>query len=235
MSGNLWRKIEPRMWGDEKFRSLSPTRPCGQTLWIYLLTGPHTGPIPGLFRAGRAALAEGLEWPQEGFDKAFQEILALGMAKADWKARVVWVANAIKCNPPLSPNVVTSWAGEWQLIPECALKGEAYQVLRSCAYGFGEAFREAFDKALSKPFAKTMPNQEQEQEQEQEQKKSLPPSLMRSLSKQKSLDPILVRIYEVYPRKVARAAASLIKPSRESQMKSAVLVKTRRIFCIRQS
>jgi hypothetical protein len=129
------------------------------------------------------------------------------MAKADWKARVVWVANAIKCNPPQSPNVVTSWSGEWQLIPECALKSEAYQVLRSCAYGFGEAFREAFDKALAKPFAKTMPNQEQEQEQEQQQKKSLSPALTRSLAKQKSPDPILVRIYEVYPRKVARAAA----------------------------
>jgi hypothetical protein len=168
MTGNRWRKIEPRMWGDEKFRSLSPMQPCGQGLWIYLLTGSHTGPIPGLFRAGRAALAEDLEWTQEAFDKAFQEIFALGMVKADWKARVVWIQNAIKCNPPQSPNVVTSWGGEWQLIPECALKGGAYQVLKSCAYECGESFREAFDKALPKPFAKTMPNQEQEQEQWQE-------------------------------------------------------------------
>ncbi len=193
------------MWGDEKFRSLSPMQPCGQGLWIYLLTGSHTGPIPGLFRAGRAALAEDLEWTQEAFDKAFQEIFALGMAKADWKARVVWIQNAIKCNPPQSPNVVTSWGGEWQLIPECALKGEAYQVLKSCAYECGESFREAFDKALPKPFAKTMPNQEQEQEQEQET--ISPPALTRKLVKQKSPDPIVLKIYEKYPRKVARRAA----------------------------
>ncbi|MCE4343948.1 hypothetical protein ABQW67_19700 [Xanthomonas hortorum] len=63
-----YRKVEVRTWGDEKFRALSPMPPSGQGLWLYLITGPHTGPIPGLFRAGRAAMAEELEWEMEAFD-----------------------------------------------------------------------------------------------------------------------------------------------------------------------
>src|SRR5690606_1181386 len=172
-----YRKVEVRTWGDEKFRALSPMPPSGQGLWLFLITGPHTGPIPGLFRAGRAAMAEELGWEQEAFDKAFREVFQQGMAKADFKARVVWVPNAFKHNRPESPNVVRGWAAEFDLIPECDLKWEALEALRASVYAVGEAFAKAFDeafgKASAKPSPKTSPNQEQEQEQEQE--KAIPP------------------------------------------------------------
>jgi hypothetical protein len=204
MAENRWRKIEVRMWGDEKFRALSSVGPSGQALWIYLLTGPHTGPIPGLFRAGRAALAEELGWEQQAFDKAFQEAFALGMVKADWKARVVFIPKAIKCNSPQSPNVIISWASEWQLIPECELKCEAYQVVRSAIYECGEAFQKAFDKAFAKPYPKTMANQEQEQEQEQEEN-PLPQIAFADVplkgSGIKLTDSQIQKLYESYPRK----------------------------------
>lgn len=167
-----YRKVEVRTWGDEKFRSLSALPPCGQGLWLFLITGPHTGPIPGLFRAGRAAMAEELDWELEAFDKAFQEVFQQGMVKADFKARVMWVPNAIKHNRPESPNVVKSWAAEFDLIPECDLKREALEHLRASVYALGESFGRAFDetfgKASAKASPKAMPNQEQEQEQEQD-------------------------------------------------------------------
>lgn len=177
-----FRKIEVRMWGDEKFCHLSPIPPCGQGLWIYLLTGPHTGPIPGLFRIGRAAMAEELNWDLEAFDEAFREAFRQGMVKADWKAKVVWIPNAISCNRPESPNVVTSWGAEWELIPECDLKREAYDSLKANICGLGEAFAKAFDKAFlkpsDKPSGKGMPkaigNQEQEQEQEKDKSPHTP-------------------------------------------------------------
>lgn len=171
-----YRKIEVRTWGDEKFRGLSQIPACGQGLWFFLLTGPHTGPIPGLFRAGRAAMAEELDWELEAFDEAFREVSRKGMAKADFKAKVVWIPNAIRHNKPESPNVVRSWSQEFDLIPECALKQEALESLRAFICGLGEAFTKAFDEAFGKPSPKTMANQEQEQEQEQEQDKNgLPP------------------------------------------------------------
>lgn len=159
--------------------------PSGQGLWFFLLTGPHTGPIPGLFRAGRAAMAEELGWPMEAFDEAFEEVSAQGMAKADFVARLMWLPNAIKHNKPESPNVVKSWSTEFDLLPECPLKLEALEALKTfiCALGpgFSGAFMGTFEspgkpsckasgKPSGKPSGKTMPNQEQEQEQEQEVK-----------------------------------------------------------------
>jgi len=173
-----YRKVEVRTWGDEKFRALSSIPPCGQGLWLFLITGPHTGPIPGLFRAGRAAMAEELGWDVEAFDKAFQEAFQQGMVKADFKARVMWLPSAIRHNRPESPNVVRSWAAEFDLIPECDLKREALESLRASIHALGEAFGKAFEEAFTKPSPKpsvkpspkAMANQEQEQEQEKKKR-----------------------------------------------------------------
>ena len=167
-----YRKVEVRTWGDQGFCNLSPIPPCGQGLWLFLITGPHTGPIPGLFRAGRASLAEELTWPLEAFDKAFQEVFQEGMVEVDFKSRLVFIPKAISHNKPESPNVVKSWGSEFDLLPECDLKLIAYESLKAFVHGMGEAYGKAFDmtfrKPSIKPSRKAMPNQEQEQEQEQE-------------------------------------------------------------------
>lgn len=171
-----YRKIEVKLWGDEKFRRLTPLQPSGQALWLYLLTGPHTTQIPGLYRAGKAAMAEDLGWSTEALHEALQEALNEGMAEADFSARVIWIKNAINYNTPESVNVVKSWAGEWELIPECDLKREAWDTLKARLDAISEAYGKAFVMACRKPNPKpnSMPNgkgcanQEQEQEQEQD-------------------------------------------------------------------
>ena len=173
-----YRKIEVRTWGDAKFRELSLIPPCGQGLWLYLLTGPHTGPIPGLFRAGRAALAEELGWDLKAFDKALKEIVDKGMAKVDPSARLVWIPNAVKHNSPESPNVIKGWAKEFALLPESPIKNEALVFLLGFAKGlpegFGKAFLSSFAEEIAKvkrigfqeDIGKSSANQEQEQEQD---------------------------------------------------------------------
>jgi hypothetical protein len=156
-----YRTIDVRMWGDAKFRSLSAPDPNGQTLWVFLLTGEHTSIVPGLFRAGELSLAEALGWSPQAFRKAFQEVFAKGMAKADWKARLVFLPNAVHYNPPQSPNVVKAWRAAFDELPECSLKVEAFCAIKSFLETLPEAFRKAFGKPL--------PNQDQEQEQEQDQ------------------------------------------------------------------
>ena|SRR5215472_4745969 len=140
----IWRKIEVRMWGDKKFRALSPLPPSGQALWFFLLTGPHTGPIPGLLKSGRAAMAEELGWQQEAFDKAFQEVFSLGMAIADWQARLVWIPNAIKCNLPQSPKC--DYVVDHSLATTTRMPVETGGVHRSeiCNLQFGRIFLEGF-------------------------------------------------------------------------------------------
>lgn len=157
----LYRRIAVRMWGDQKFQELSPIPPCGQGLWIYLICGPYTGIIPGLLKAGRAALAESLNWPLDAFDHAYREAFHHGMVKADWQAQLVWLPNSIKYNLPVSVNVIKSWVHAWDLLPECILKLDAYSVLKSNVYRVGEPFGKAFDKfiVMPKPKPSVMPRQ----------------------------------------------------------------------------
>lgn len=69
-----YRNVDVRLWGDQKYRSLTPIKPSGQALFLYLLTNPNTTSLPGLFRAGAAAMAEELGWELKYFQKAFQEV-----------------------------------------------------------------------------------------------------------------------------------------------------------------
>lgn len=163
-----YRKVDPKMWGDAKFRALTPPPPCGQSLFQYLLTCREHTNVPGILNGGKAHFAEALGWPLEGFQKAFGEVLREGLAKADWGAQMVWLPNSKKYNVPESPNVVLSWRTAWDEVPECALKLEAYHALKAFTEGLGKAFGEAFAKACAKPSPKALANQEQEQEQEQD-------------------------------------------------------------------
>jgi len=52
------------------------------------------------------ALAEELGWSLKEFREGFAELSREGLVKADWNARVVFISNATKYNPPENPNVV---------------------------------------------------------------------------------------------------------------------------------
>ncbi len=151
-----YRKIDPRIWNDEKFRNLSDD---GQLIFLFVLTHPHMTSL-GAMRATVAGLAAEKQWPVERFEKAFGEGLAEGMLEASPEASFVGVPRFLKYNRPESPNVVKAWASQWDLIPECNLKADLAQRVKAFAEGlskaFGEAFREAFPKA--------MPYQEQERD-----------------------------------------------------------------------
>lgn len=167
-----YSKVDRRLWNDR--RGLSPIPPCGQGLWLYFLTTPYLGVLPGLIMGGEAMLAEHLGWSVEGFREAFAEVFDEGMARADWKARLVVLPKvvrlAVRRGSPESPNVVRGWKTQWLEVPDCALKDEYYRELKGLVEGLGEAFAKAFAEAFAKGNDKPSPNQDQDQDQEQEQK-----------------------------------------------------------------
>jgi hypothetical protein len=144
--------VERRMWNDAWFRSLSPIAPCAQGLWIYLLTTPELGALPGLICMGEAAMAEHLKWPVDAFRVAFEEVAARGTVVADWDARLVVVFNAIGRRRPESTNVIRSWRSQWFDVPECHLKHHYYQELQSFTKDWTESMQAAFAEAIAKPF-----------------------------------------------------------------------------------
>jgi hypothetical protein len=144
-----YKKIDTRIWGDRKFRQLSPPKPCGQALWWRLMVPREATNIPGLFSTTESALAESLQWPLKGFRAAFAEISDQRMATADWKAGLVFLPNGIKFHKPESPNVIKSWRAPWDEVPECELKLIAYTILRGYVEKeLSKAFLEAFDEAV---------------------------------------------------------------------------------------
>lgn len=151
-----YRKIDVRIHSDAKVQRLSRPQPNGRSLWFELLTHKHMN-IPGLIEIGETALAEQLEWPLEGLREAFRELLREGLAKADWKARLVWIPKAIVHNPPQSPNVVKSWETFWDELPECELKSEAWDALKHHAESMGNAYGSEFLKACPEPSWKPSP------------------------------------------------------------------------------
>jgi hypothetical protein len=165
------------MHGDEKFRKLSKPQPNGQSLWLYLITGPHTTAVPGLFSIGEAALAEALGWGLRDFRRCWSELAVLEMAEADWDARVVWLRRAPEHNPPESPNVVKAWRKVLPDIPECDLKAKAVGNLKAFLEGFDKGFREAFGLDMAHVNADDLQQgcRKQEQEKDQEIPPKAPP------------------------------------------------------------
>lgn len=147
---NLYRRVSIRMWGDEKFKLLSRPKPNAQTLFVYLMTGPHTGMIPGLSVAGEAALSEAIGWSLGAFRRVFAELAAHGMAQADWVNRVIYLPRAKHHNRPTNTNIVTGWAQAFTDLPECPLVTAAWSDFR--AFGLDDAFTDAFRQAFTKAF-----------------------------------------------------------------------------------
>lgn len=166
-----YRKIDTRIWNDEKFRDLSD---AGQLAFLFVLTHPSMTAL-GAMRATIPGLAAEKGWTTEAFGKAFGEALAKGMVEHEEKASCVALPNFLRYNPPENPNVVKAWASSLDLIPEGGLKTLTMQRAKAFLKGKTKAFAEALPKAFAEAFAegapKGMPKQEQEQEQEQEPKK----------------------------------------------------------------
>jgi len=155
-----YRKIDPRIWNDAKFNTLTDD---AKLAFFMLLTQPSMTAL-GAMRATLPGLAAEMRWAPEAFAEAFREVSEKGMAEHDENACLVALPNFLKYNPPESPNVIKAWASSVDMLPECSLKTLVLQRCRDFANGMSEGFRKAFAEV----FPKTMPNQEQEQEQEQE-------------------------------------------------------------------
>lgn len=144
------------MWTDEHFRALSRPQPNAQTLWPYLLCGPHTTPIPGLFPATQEGLAASLKWPLKAFKRVLAELQpreskpGKHWLEADWDAGVVWIRGALLLNEPRNPNIVVGWKTTFNLIPECQLKRDAAAFMLSYGERRGTGFHRAFEKMVGR-------------------------------------------------------------------------------------
>jgi hypothetical protein len=140
-------KVEIRMWGDEKFASLSPLKPSGQALWLALLIGPWPRFIPGVIPVGLGALSDTIRWKKNALLKFLNEIRSKKMIDYDMAAGLIVVHNALRLNFPTSSKVVLGWRNAWLDVPECPLKKQLAQQLRAVV---GAKFPEAVEAVLGR-------------------------------------------------------------------------------------
>lgn len=187
-----YRKIDPRIWNDAKFRGLSDN---GKLAFLFLLTHPHMTSL-GAMRATLGGLAEELGWSDAAFKQAFQEASDKGMAEVDCEARMIALPKFIRYNRPESPNVIKAWEASLDLLPECSLKTRVIFRAKDFAEGLGEAF----GKALPEIFVKGMPYQEPEQKQECKPSSAI--SSQVSNEKRKDQDPVgFAECWSAYPKR----------------------------------
>ncbi|WP_321340955.1 hypothetical protein [Breoghania sp.] len=163
-----YRKIDVRIWNDEKFRELSD---FGQLAFLFILTHPNMTAL-GAMRATLPGLAAEKGWNEKAFRKAFGEASGRGMVEHDERASIIALPNFLKYNQPESPNVVKAWEKALDLIPESELKILTIQRAQAFAIGKSEGYAKALPEAFTEAFVegarKSMRKQEQEQEPEQE-------------------------------------------------------------------
>ena len=149
-----YRKIDPRIWNDEKFRTLSDS---GKLAFLFVLTHPHMTSL-GAMRGTVMGLAEELKAsrkpsgkPSGSLSEGFREAIGKGLLEVDEDACYIGAKNFLRYNGPESPNVVRSWETAIDLIPECKLKVQLMQRVRV----YTESLSEGFGKALPEAFAST--------------------------------------------------------------------------------
>lgn len=142
-----YRKVEIRIWNDEKFRSFSDRE---KLAFLYLLTHPNMTAL-GAMRNTPQGLAAELGWLTEEFVNAFEKALRHGMVLYDHEASLMALPNFLKYNKPESPNVVKAWASAVDLLPECDLKLKVIDCARKTAKGMSEGFQQAFASRFDEP------------------------------------------------------------------------------------
>jgi hypothetical protein len=171
----IYRKIDPRMWNDDKFLSLQTET---KMLWVYLLTGPHVLPLPGIFVAGVGTLSDGMRNRYETVSKGLAELSGKGMVEVDAARLVMRIPNACRYNPPDNPNVLKGWWKLWGALPECPLKYRHVPAIQAClpdAEALQKVWTTTFGtvdltvrQTVSEPFGDAFRTHEHEQQHEHE-------------------------------------------------------------------
>ena len=167
--GKRWSSVTRTIWTDQRFLSLSGPGPNAQTMWIYLLTCPFQGPVPGLLPVGVGALSDGLGWSSADVAKCIRELSSAGLLEASERPPLIWLKNAVRHNPPDNPNQIKGWRSVFDEMPECALLDKALKSMReSVKPTLHPTFDSVFGERLRKGSVNPLVNQDEDQEQEQE-------------------------------------------------------------------
>jgi hypothetical protein len=165
-----YRKIDPRLWNDERFRSLTSQE---KLVDIYLLTA-QVNRI-GLFVFSPAMAAEALGIKQPEFDRVLDRVLDTLKWPYDRKQRVLFFPTWWKYNPCESRLTMKGYIDDLHDIPQTPLLTAFASNSRYLKDDVAQVIAEGMPYPMRYPMAYQEQEQEQEQELEQEQDGVPPP------------------------------------------------------------
>ncbi len=165
-----YRKIDPRIWTDEKFRRLTPEQ---QRIALYILTAQSNR--IGLFSFSPGKASEDLGTLPQTFQKGFQKVCQTLHWEWDSSSRVLYLPTWWKYNQPENANNVIGNLKDLDDIPETSLLERFSTNSAYLPEGLVETYTQTLAKRYPQRSPKGSPTQEQEQEQEQEQ--DVPPAV----------------------------------------------------------
>lgn len=152
-----YRKIDVKIHNDAKFLSLSTL--LSRQIFLTLLSHPDMlgmgamrFSVEGLRCFMNTSLPPENKALPKAFREAFEEVLAKGLLKASEEDAFLYLPNFLKYNRPENANVMKGWLKVWDLLPECGLKIEVFNVVKA----FREASSKAFQKDLGEGFMKAL-------------------------------------------------------------------------------
>ena len=165
-----YRKIDPRVWTDEKFRRLTADE---QRIALYALTA-QTNRI-GLFSFSPGKASEDLGTLPQTFQKGFLKVCQTLNWEWDSEARVLFLPTWWKYNQPENSNNMIGNLKDLDDLPETPLLERFSMNKAYLTESLKETFSQTFSKRYIQRSLKRSPSQEQEKEQEQEQ--DMPPAV----------------------------------------------------------
>jgi hypothetical protein len=158
-----YRKIDPRIWTDEKFRRLTGEQ---QRIALYIITAQSNR--IGLFCFSPAKACEDLATSPQTFQKGFENVCRTLNWEWDPDARVLYLPTWWKYNQPENPNNVIGNLKDLDDLPGTPLLKRFCANIAYLPEGLIETFAQTLAKRYPQRSPKCSPAQEQEQEQEQE-------------------------------------------------------------------
>jgi hypothetical protein len=140
--GERFRKVDPRIWNDERFCALTDD---SQLAFLFVLSHPALTAL-GAMRATADGLAAEKGWQAQRMRRALLELQA-SSASHEYPMVVVGplivaLPRFLRYNPPNGPNSVTAaWPAALQLLPECAERHRVVERALACIASLSEPMR----------------------------------------------------------------------------------------------
>ena len=174
-----YRKIDPRIWRDERFASLTVYQ---KAIALYCLTAQANRCGIFVFSIGMAAEEIGADLGGKvggkvppnlpgTFREEFLKVVSTLRWEWDESRRVLYFPTWWKYNPPEGENVLTGCMTDLADLPETPLLARFYANVAYLPPKLHRRFREGSPQPSPQGSPKPSPTQEQEQEQEQDSKK----------------------------------------------------------------